>query len=69
MSRNCLLQGWEFLQKEELDQDNGPGQKVGLPGQEIMFLADIEVRLCFYENYSDELSDSVGVAINGKTGI
>ena len=52
-----------------------PGQwtraegRLGLPGQEIMFLADIEVRFCFYENYSDELSDSVGVAINGKTGI
>ena len=28
--RNFLffLQGWEFLQREELEQDNGPGQKV-----------------------------------------
>ena len=23
-----FLQGWEFLQREELEQDNGPGQKV-----------------------------------------
>ena len=24
-----IFQGWEFLQREELDQDNGSGQKVG----------------------------------------
>ena len=29
LSRICLLQGWEFLQKDELEQDNGSGQKVG----------------------------------------
>ena len=23
-----FLQGWEFLQREELEQDSGPGQKV-----------------------------------------
>ena len=49
LSRTCLLQGWEFLQKEELDQDNGLGQKVSEPpwlvGRDLFrakFLEDLD---------------------------
>ena len=33
-----FLQGWEFLQREELEQDNGPGQKVSQEKEPIVNL-------------------------------